>query len=88
MATYIWSRLAVTVPVLVLVSALVFFIMNLLPGDPATLILQGQAASTPEQIDSLREQLNLDDSAAVRYARFVSGAVRGDLGTSVQYKRP
>ncbi len=88
MATNIWSRLAVTIPVLVLVSALVFFIMNLLPGDPATLLLQGQAASTPEQIDKLREQLNLDDPAAVRYARFVSGAVRGDLGTSVQYKRP
>lgn len=88
MATYIWSRMAVTIPVLFLVSALVFFIMNLLPGDPATLILQGQAASTPEQIDKLREQLNLDDPAAVRYARFLGDAVRGDLGTSVQYKRP
>jgi ABC-type dipeptide/oligopeptide/nickel transport system permease component len=87
-STYIWSRLAVTVPVLVLVSGLVFFIMNLLPGDPAMLILQGQAASTPEQIDKLREQLNLDDPAIVRYGRFVAGAVRGDLGTSVQYKRP
>jgi len=86
--TYIWSRLAVTAPVLVLVSALVFFIMNLLPGDPAMLILQGQAASTPEQIDRLREQLNLDDPAVVRYGRFVAGAVQGDLGTSVQYKRP
>lgn len=88
MGTYIWSRLAVTAPVLVLVSALVFFIMNLLPGDPAMLILQGQAASTPEQIDRLREQLNLDDPAVVRYGRFVAGAVQGDLGTSVQYKRP
>ncbi len=88
MSTYIWSRLAVTIPVLVLVSALVFFIMNLLPGDPAMLILQGQAASTPEQIDRLREQLNLDDPAVVRYGRFVAGAVQGDLGTSVQYKRP
>jgi peptide/nickel transport system permease protein len=86
--TYIWSRLAVTVPVMVLVSALVFFIMNLLPGDPAMLILQGQAASTPEQIDRLREQLNLDDPAVIRYGRFVVGAVQGDLGTSVQYKRP
>src|SRR5687768_1071007 len=62
--------------------------MNLLPGDPAMLILQGQAASTPEQIDRLREQLNLDDPAYVRYGRFVAGAVQGDLGTSVQYKRP
>src|SRR3712207_9381495 len=73
---------------MVLVSALVFFIMNLLPGDPAMLILQGQAASTPEQIDRLREQLHLDDPAVVRYGRFVVGAVQGDLGTSVQYKRP
>jgi peptide/nickel transport system permease protein len=80
--------LAVTVPVLVLVSAIVFFIMNLLPGDPAMLILQGQAASTPEQIDKLREQLNLDEAAVVRYGRFVTGAAQGDLGTSVQYKRP
>jgi peptide/nickel transport system permease protein len=52
------------------------------------LILQGQAASTPEQIDKLREQLNLDEAAVVRYGRFVTGAVQGDLGTSVQYKRP
>jgi peptide/nickel transport system permease protein len=86
--SYIWSRLAVTVPVLVLASALVFFIMNLLPGDPAMLILQGQSASTPEQIDRLRDELNLDDPAYVRYGRFLGGAVRGDLGTSVKYKRP
>ena len=88
MTKYIWSRVAVTVPVLVLVSALVFFIMNLLPGDPAMLILQGQSASTPEQIDRLREQLNLNDPPYLRYASFLGGAVRGDLGTSVQYKRP
>lgn len=88
MGSYLWSRVAVTIPVLLLVSALVFAIMNLLPGDPATLILQGQSASTPEQVERLRKELRLDDPAAVRYGRFLAGVVRGDLGTSVQFKRP
>jgi len=88
LGTYLWSRLAVTVPVLLIVSAMVFFIMNLLPGDPAMLILQGQSASTPEQIERLRRELRLDDPVLVRYGRFLAGAVRGDLGTSVQFKRP
>lgn len=88
MGTYLWSRIAVTVPVLVLVSALVFFIMNLLPGDPAVLILQGQSASSPEQVERLRKELRLDDPVYTRYGRFVAGAVQGDLGTSVQFKRP
>lgn len=88
MLRYIRSRLFVTIPVLVLVSAFVFAIMNLLPGDPAMLILQGQSASTPEQIAKLREELRLDDPIHQRYARFLAGAVRGDLGRSVQFKRP
>jgi len=88
LGTYLWSRIAVTVPVLVLVSALVFFIMNLLPGDPAVLILQGQSASSPEQVERLRKELRLDDPVYTRYGRFVAGAVQGDLGTSVQFKRP
>jgi ABC-type dipeptide/oligopeptide/nickel transport system permease component len=60
----------------------------LLPGDPATLILQGQAASTPEQINALREELGLNKPVYVQYALFLKGALQGDLGRSVQFKRP
>ena len=88
MAQYIWSRLLSTIPVLFLISLFVFSIMHLLPGDPAMLILAGEYASTPEQIDKLREQLGLDDPFHVQYGRYVWGAVRGDLGRSPHFKRP
>lgn len=88
MLKHIGSRVASVVPVLLLLSVFVFSIMHLLPGDPAMLILQGQSASTPEQIERLREQLGLNDPVHVQYGRFLAGAVRGDLGRSVQFKRP
>jgi peptide/nickel transport system permease protein len=88
MTQYIASRLATTIPVLLLISLFVFSIMHLLPGDPATLILQGQAASTPEQINALREELGLNKPVYVQYALFLKGALQGDLGRSVQFKRP
>ena len=88
MASYIVSRLVTLVPVLLLISIFVFMIMHLLPGDPAMLIMAGEYASTPEQIERLREQLGLNDPIHVQYGRFLGGAIRGDLGRSVHFKRP
>ena len=88
MTQYIVSRILTIIPVLLIISVGVFSIMHLLPGDPAMLILAGEAVSTPEQIDRLREQLGLNDPIHVQYLRFLSGAVRGDLGRSVHFKRP
>lgn len=88
MSTYLWSRAATLIPVLLLISVFVFSIMHLLPGDPAMLILAGEYATTPEQVDKLREQLGLDDPIPVQYGRFLLGALRGDLGNSVHFKRP
>lgn len=76
------------VPVLLLISVFVFSLMNFLPGDPAMLMMAGEYATTPEQVDKLREQLGLNDPVHVRYGRFLLGAVQGDLGRSVQFKRP
>ncbi|NLE77781.1 MAG: ABC transporter permease, partial [Chloroflexi bacterium] len=88
MASYIWSRVLTLIPVLLLISIFVFSIMHLLPGDPAMLIMAGEYASTPEQVEALREQLGLNDPLHVQYGRFLAGAVQGDLGRSVHYKRP
>jgi peptide/nickel transport system permease protein len=84
---YIISRVVTMFPVLLLISIFVFSIMHLLPGDPATLILQGQNATTPEQVARLRVQLGLNDPVYVQYGRFITGALQGDLGRSVQYQR-
>jgi peptide/nickel transport system permease protein len=64
-----------------LVSILVFAGTEVLPGDAAQAIL-GQSA-TPESLAVLREQLDLDRPAVVRYGDWVTGLVHGDLGTSV-----
>ena len=65
---------------LLIVSAVVFFITSLLPGDAAQMIL-GQNA-TPETVAALRQQLGLDQPLLMRYFHWLSGMVQGDFGTS------
>jgi peptide/nickel transport system permease protein len=65
---------------LLVVSAVIFFTVGLLPGDFATEIL-GQAA-TPETVAALRQALQLDEPILVRYLGWLGGILRGDLGTS------
>jgi ABC-type dipeptide/oligopeptide/nickel transport system permease component len=76
------------IPVIVLVSAIVFLVMYLLPGDPAQLALMGQSAISKEQIEQLRERMGLNDPVYIRYGRFLAGALRGDLGVSVRFRLP
>ncbi len=59
---------------------LVFWVLAVLPGDPATRILGTQA--TPENVARLRHDLGIDRSIPVQYMDWVSGVVTGDLGTS------
>ena len=87
MLTFVWRRLALTVPVVVGVSMLVFSIIHLLPGDPVALMLSG-ATGTQELMLELRAQLGLDDPLPVQYARFVRRALVGDFGRSVFSHRP
>lgn len=66
---------------LVVMSMLIFLLVELMPGDAAQRIL-GQSA-TPESVASLREAMGLDDPVLVRYARWAGGMLRGDLGESI-----
>ncbi|WBV22869.1 ABC transporter permease [Pantoea piersonii] len=65
---------------LLIVSAVVFFITSLLPGDAAQMIL-GQNA-TPETVAALRAQLGLDQPLLLRYFSWLGGILQGDFGTS------
>lgn len=82
----IFGRLCTAVLTLVLVSAVIFAIMEVLPGDVASRILGRDA--TPESLAALRAQLNLTDPALVRYARWLGGVVQGDFGTALTSSRP
>jgi peptide/nickel transport system permease protein len=88
MLVYLARRLVQTVPVLLIISFIVFMIMHLLPGDPAMLMLGGEYAVSAEHVQELRAEMGLDDPIYVQYARFLAGAIRGDLGTSARFKRP
>jgi peptide/nickel transport system permease protein len=74
------ARLAGVVGLLVLLSALVFVGVDLLPGDPVTSRLG--ATATPERIAEARARAGLDHPLAERYLDWAGGLLRGDLGTS------
>lgn len=74
-------RLLKVIPLLVLVTIIAFGLLNLVPGDPAVQIA-GEFA-TPEQIEAIRIDLELDRPWLARYATWLRGAVRGDLGESL-----
>jgi len=69
-----------------LVTVVVFGLLHLTPGDPASIMLGEQA--TPEQIRDLRHALGLDEPLVTQYAWFLGHAVRGDFGASIRAQRP
>ena len=90
LARYIAKRFAQLVPVLFLISLMIFSIMHVLPGDPVQLMLAGAESGsvTPQRHNELREALGLNDPLYLQYFRFIRGAVSGDLGTSVRLRSP
>jgi peptide/nickel transport system permease protein len=79
-------RLALGVLTILATSVLIFACTEVLPGDVATAIL-GQSA-TPEAVEAIRIQLGLHDPAPVRYVRWLTNFLQGDLGTSLANGRP
>lgn len=80
MLRYILKRFLLVIPVLLGATLLVYTIMEFTPGDPARLILGDEASD--EEVMELREEMGLNDPFAVRYVRFVTDMLHGDLGIS------
>ena len=86
MLSFLGRRLALIVPTLLFVSMLVFGLQQLLPGDPA-MVLAGEERD-PTVIAHLREKLHLDEPLPIRYAYWLGGVVRGELGESLRMQKP
>lgn len=86
MLRYLLRRIVLTIPVLLGVATLVFSLIHLVPGDPAQSML-GEAASEA-QVAELRQRLGLNEPLLTQYVRFMSGALRGDLGVSFRTNQP
>lgn len=86
MTRFLLSRVLSTIPILIGVSALVFFLMNVVPGDPIA-IMQKDFID-PDALERVRREMHLDDPPLVRYGRFLQGMAHGDLGYSYKLRRP
>lgn len=89
MVRYICKQFLGLFPLLILVSAAAFFLIRLLPGDPAEAYLNSvNAPLTQESLAEVREELGLDLPVPVQYGRWLRQVLKGDLGYSYQTKRP
>lgn len=80
MIKYIVKRILWLIPIIIGVSFIIFSIMYFKPGDPAQIILGSEA--TKEDIETLREQMGLNDPFFVQYFNYMKNLVQGDFGTS------
>ena len=80
------ARILLSILTLLLVSIIIFVIIEVLPGDVASRILGRDA--TPEALALLREKLHLNDPAIIRYIRWLAGVVQGDFGNALTSARP
>jgi len=86
MKKYIIKRILYCFLVLFGVSIISFGILHLTPGDPARLLLPD--GSSQEEINELREKLGLNKPIQVQYSIYMQGVIKGDLGTSLYFKKP
>ena len=86
MAAFLAKRLLIAIPTIFGVTLVVFTVIQVTPGDPAA-IAAGPVASD-EQIEELRQRLGLDKPIIVQYFNWIGNAAQGDLGRSIQFRRP
>ncbi|MEZ4870849.1 MAG: ABC transporter permease [Bdellovibrionales bacterium] len=86
MFQFIRHRLLSLIPVLLIVSTAVFFLLHLVPGDPVDIILGDNVTAVQRQ--ELRAQLGLDQPILVQYKNYMLGLIQGDLGESIYRRQP
>jgi peptide/nickel transport system permease protein len=86
MLRYALRRLALALVIVLVAMAMLFAMLHLVPGDPASIALGPRA--TPEMREDFRIRMGLDQPVPVQFARFLASAVRGDLGTDVWSNQP
>ena len=85
MGKYITKRILITIPVLLGMVLVIFFMLNVVPGDPVTVMMREHLKE--DLIDRLRQSMHLDDPFFIRYFHYVWDALHGDLGTSWKLSR-
>src|SRR5215217_8878941 len=88
MKRFLLHRVADLVVVLFGISAIVFLMIRLIPGDAVAIMLGANTEVTPERVAVLRARIGLDRPLVEQYLHWAGAALRGDLGTSLWTGRP
>jgi len=83
MKTYVLKRVLQVFPVLLLIAVIVFFLLRMIPGDPAAIYVGPEAE--PGVVESIRQEMGLDQPVYVQFFIWISRVMRGDFGTSIFY---
>jgi len=88
MRQYTLKRIGLFIPTLLLMTILVFFVMRVIPGDPAIALLEadGGGSYTTQDLENLRAELGTDRNLGVQYASWLGGILKGDFGDSFWFK--
>jgi peptide/nickel transport system permease protein len=87
MTTYALRRILQTIPILFIISILLFLMVRSAPGGPLTAARRNPNISK-EQIEAIEEKLGLNDPLPVQYGRWLGNMVKGDMGDSIKFRRP
>lgn len=88
MGRYIQRRILISIPILVAITAIIFTLLQLTPGDPLDAYLTPDQVLSQEQRDSLRHELGLDRPAPIRYFFWLREVAKGDLGRRIKDGQP
>lgn len=83
---YAARRVLIAIPVLVLVTMIVFFVQFLTPGDPVAILL-GENRASPEVAAAIRKEWGFNQPVYIQYLRWIGRVVRGDFGRSVAFNK-
>ncbi|EYB67221.1 dipeptide/oligopeptide/nickel ABC transporter permease [Deinococcus phoenicis] len=88
MGIYALRRLLISIPLLLVITAIIFTLLQFTPGDPLDAYIPPDQVVTAEQRAIIRHELGLDQPKAVQYARWLQHAVQGDLGYRIKNGEP
>jgi peptide/nickel transport system permease protein len=88
MRQYIFQRILILIPVLILVSIFCFSLLHLIPGDPIDFMFSDEDLDDAETRLTLERELGLDQPIYIQYFSWIGGVLTGDFGNSIHFERP
>lgn len=85
MTGYIIKRILISIPVIIGITVITFFLLNVVPGDPVVLMMKEHIS--PDVVERVKAEMHLNDPVYLRYIKYMWGALHGDLGRSYKLNR-